>query len=355
MAAFEIIRHLDKKRFGARVVMPQESRFTAFLRAHGIDARIIPHAGEWEPFKKALQFFLRANDIRVVHLINTRAFEFNSALAAKLLGIPVIWHMHFRFDAAFPSVNIARRRQFFGLMQSLSWRIVACSAYARAQFSAVGLRKNILLIPNALARERFRRFSSRQRALLRKDLAIEPDAFLVAMVSRVTPQKRPLDFLRTAALVRRRYPSARFLLVGSDTTKAYWRKIRAAAAGKVVLAGFREDIPRIMHALDALLFPAVNDTAGLVVLEAMAAGKPVVAADSGGIREIVRPGKTGILVPPGNPARYAQALIRLIEHPRLAQRMGKRGTSRVKRSFSMLRTVKKWEELYRRATTGYRR
>ena len=346
IATLNTIKHLNKNKFSAKVLLPRESRFAALLRSNGIHTQIIPMFRRWERFRERLTSYVHMHNIHLMHLINMRCFEFNSALVAKMAGIPVIWHMHFRFDAAFPKMGKTKRKALLSLMHSLASKIVGCSRYSAAQFTEVGLKKNVVALPNGVDVKMLECSIDKSRRLFRGAYGIQKDEFLVGMVSRITPQKRPFDFIRTAARMKRRYPAVKFILVGSDTTKEYWARIQKASAEKVILTGFYERTPEVMHALDVLLFPAIKDTAGLVILEAMACKKPVVAADSGGVREIIVPRKTGIVVPPKQPAAFAQAIIQLLQNPQKARELGEQGYLRVKKHFEIRASVRKIEALY---------
>jgi len=159
------------------------------------------------------------------------------------------------------------------------------------------------------------------------------DAVLVGLVARLDPQKDVAGFLRAAAVVARERPETRFLVVGGG---ALGTELKAAAgtlgiADRVGWAGAVPDARAYTAALDVAVLPS-REGEGLsnFVLEAMAAGKPVVATDVGGSAELVAGGQTGFVVPPGEPGALAAAIGRLAADAGLRRRMGEAGAARVR-------------------------
>jgi glycosyltransferase involved in cell wall biosynthesis len=114
----------------------------------------------------------------------------------------------------------------------------------------------------------------------------------------------------------------------------------------VRFAGARRDIPRILPALDVFVLPSLYEGFGIAILEAMAAGKPVVATTVGGIPEFVVPGETGLLVEPGNAEALAVAIGCLLHDPEGARQMGIRGRARALAGFQMSTVVRRHEQVY---------
>ncbi|MBN2469377.1 MAG: glycosyltransferase family 4 protein [Anaerolineae bacterium] len=177
-------------------------------------------------------------------------------------------------------------------------------------------------------------------APLRAELGIPPDAPVIAIVGRFQPLKGHLHFLQMAARLAPDYPAARFLLVGDnvlDGAQGDRHKAAVLAAiqadprlrAQVIFAGFRADTPQVMAATDVLVCASDFESFGMVHLEAMASGTALVSTNRGGPAEIVRDGKTGLLVPPGDPEALAAAVRRLLDDPRLRARLGQAGRAHV--------------------------
>jgi glycosyltransferase involved in cell wall biosynthesis len=155
------------------------------------------------------------------------------------------------------------------------------------------------------------------KAAVRAEFGFPPDALLVGMVACFKPQKAPQDLLAAARRVADRAPGVRFLLVGDGELRpALEAQIRTLRLEDTVkLAGWRQDVPRLMAAFDLLAHSSRWEGLPCVFAQAQAAGLPVVATDVAGAREIVADGRSGLLVPPGEPARLAEALLSLLLDP----------------------------------------
>ncbi|MDD5556204.1 MAG: glycosyltransferase [bacterium] len=171
---------------------------------------------------------------------------------------------------------------------------------------------------------------------------------VVCLPANFFPYKGHMDFLEAAAAVAREAPRARFVLVGDGSLRAAIER-RAAEpglAGRVRLLGVRPDCRDIMALSDVVVLASHEEGFPNVVLEAMAAGRPVVATRVGGVPEAVEDGVTGLLVPARDPAALAGAIGRLLSDRDAARRMGMRGLDRARREFTVERMVGAYEDLY---------
>jgi glycosyltransferase involved in cell wall biosynthesis len=160
-----------------------------------------------------------------------------------------------------------------------------------------------------------------------------------------------MEFLLAAArTVAEKAPSATFLISGygplRERLEAQARQLGVDA--RVRFLGYRKDVALILAASDVFALPSLWEGMSNAVLEAMAAGKPVVATAVDGAVDQVLPGESGLLVPPGDADALAQALLDLARDPRKAQEMGIKGRERVRREFSLDRMTDAYIELYRR-------
>ena len=159
---------------------------------------------------------------------------------------------------------------------------------------------------------------------------------LIGRVCRLAPEKGLDVFVRAAAAVAARAPSARFLVAGEGPCEAELRELAAKLGvdDRVHFLGHREDARALIARLDMLVVSSITDGAPLVILEAMAAGTPIVASACGGIPDQIRHEEDGILVPPADPGALAAAILRLVEEPALAVRLGDCGQRRASAEFS---------------------
>jgi glycosyltransferase involved in cell wall biosynthesis len=210
----------------------------------------------------------------------------------------------------------------------------------------------IVVIPNGVDLSRFA--IRGDRAAIRRALGVPPDTKLVAVVSRLTALKGIEDFIDAAALVAARRPNARFLIVGEPSpinNRAYVEGLRARTAergiaDRVIFTGLRSDVPALLSAVDVSVMPSLNEALSNVLLESMAAGAAVVATDVGGTAEALVDGRNGVLVPPANPSRLAEAILPLVDHPSRAAQLGDNARRTIGDRYSLDRMVASTEALY---------
>ncbi len=181
-----------------------------------------------------------------------------------------------------------------------------------------------VVIPNGEDTGRFR--PTMDRAAERRALGWPADALVVSIVAALRPEKNHGLFLRAAAALAPRHPAARFMVVGDGAERAALERLRdeLGLRERVSFLGMRQDTPGIQRASDivALTSHPVIETFPVSLVEALASGTPVVSTDVGSIRDVVRDGETGLLVPAGDEAGFAAALDRLLGDAALRERMG---------------------------------
>jgi len=189
----------------------------------------------------------------------------------------------------------------------------------------------------------------REGQRIRAELGIGPDAFLVGNVGRLALQKGQRHLIGAMPALLERVPRAHAVIAGAGDLEEFLRDLaeETGVAERVHVLGPRKDVPALMHAMDVFAMPSIWEGFGLVLLEAMAAGRPIVASRVATIPEVVLDGQTGLLVPAGDPLALAEALAQLANQPALAARMGEAGRERVQHQFSLEKMVGDTELLYR--------
>lgn len=171
---------------------------------------------------------------------------------------------------------------------------------------------------------------------------------LLVSVGALHPLKGHEYLLRAMPQILQSHPAARLVIVGegAERTRLEQLVLSLGLNDAVEMPGFEPNIPAMLPLVDLCIHPAVDEAFGLVLLEAMAARKAVVATNVGGVGEIVGEGETGLLVPPRDPGAIASAVCTLLADPKRRERMGKAGRQRVEREFTIQRTVRSYERLY---------
>jgi glycosyltransferase involved in cell wall biosynthesis len=172
-----------------------------------------------------------------------------------------------------------------------------------------------------------------------------PEGPLIGVVARLQPEKGVANFLQAATRVSRIFPEAGFLVVGDGPLREELLSLveRLGISKRVRFLGYRTDSRALMGLMDVLVVPSLTEGSPLIVLEAMAAGIPVVASAVGGIPDQLRHGEEGILVPPDDPDALGEALGALLRDPAYARRLGETGRLRTENEFSHETLVRRIE------------
>ncbi len=191
------------------------------------------------------------------------------------------------------------------------------------------------------------------RAERRAEWELNADALVLTMVGRLDAKGQE-QMLAALPRLLRRVPQLRVVLAGSEGAPGTRDALAALArtggvAEQVVFAGPREDIPQVLAASDIVAHLPAEEAFGLALAEGMAAGLPTIASDTGGCRDVVQDGATGLLVPPGDKQALTQAMLSLLEGSQGVERrrrMGEAGRARAEQQFSLARQIVRLEEIY---------
>lgn len=279
----------------------------------------------------ALGGLARRHRVDVVHANSIRA-GIVSVLASRLGGAPAVVHVR---DCLPPSAVSRATRRLIGHGAAA---VVSNSRYTQGHFLEPGFRAPARVIYNAVDLERFDP-ARIERSAARAELGLDPADVVLAVVAQLTPWKAQEDAVRIVGRLRAFHPGVRLLLVGSAKfvaratrydNVAYVRSLERLVdelglRQEVLWLGEREDVPRVLRAVDIVLVPSWEEPFGRSVSEAMAMEVPVVATSVGGPAELISHGKEGLLLPPRQPERWAGALEALVGDPALRGEMGRAG------------------------------
>jgi glycosyltransferase involved in cell wall biosynthesis len=240
------------------------------------------------------------------------------------------------------------------LIARLVTRVIAVSRGA-ADFLVHGKGyppHKVVVVPNGRDLTRFA--PGAHREAVRKELGLDRGAPVVGVVGRLETQKGHVYLLDAWPEVIRVHPDARLLVVGEGSLHdALVNQARGRhVADSVIFTGFRSDVPRVLDAIDVLALPSLHEGMPLTVIEAAAAGRPVVATAVDGTPEVVREGETGSLVPPADPAALARALLAMLGDPDAAARMGREASRWAHERFDVDAHVEATARVYREVARG---
>jgi glycosyltransferase involved in cell wall biosynthesis len=305
----------------------------------------------------ALVRLMRRERFGIVHLHSAKAGALGR-IAAVAAAVPVvIYTLHGR-DPWWPGPDrqasqltdvMGRGLRAFRLTETLlrpvTHRFVAVApTVARdAVLAGVATPGRMSVAPSAVDMSQIPNAADRT---VRAELGIAGDAPLVGTVGRLDPQKAPLDFVRMAAALAITNPGIRFVMVGDGPLRPQAEALAAELRVDVLFTGQRPDAPRVASAFDVFVVSSLYEGVGRAVTEAMASARPVVATAVDGVVDLVEPGSTGLLAPPRDPARLADAVRWLLAHPAEAARMGEQGRERVRGLFTQARMCAALDEVY---------
>ena len=270
-------------------------------------------------------------------------------LAAFLAGVPVrvhTFHGHV-LDGYFGRARTWAYLTMERILALLTTRFIAISPRLAIDLRSmgVGVGKTVV-IPLGLDLGRLSQPVERGR--LRADLGVGPDAFLVGIVGRLVPIKAHALFLDMASRVHQQRPRVEFAIVGDGELWASLQE-QAAALGLenvVHFAGWRRDLPQVYADLDLVVCCSINEGTPVSVIEACAAGTPVVGTDVGGMADVITDGVTGVLVPSGDAPALAAAVIGVVDEPARAAARSQAARETVTRRYSAERLVEDIRQLY---------
>ena len=211
------------------------------------------------------------------------------------------------------------------------------------------IRDKITVICNGVDNARYARPAD--RAGVRRALGLPDDARLLALVGTMKPQKGHRFLIEAAREVVPHCTALHILFVGDGAARAEL-EARAAASGigeHIHFLGNRSDVPDLLAACDLFVLPSLWEGLPMALIEAMASGLPVIASEVSGTRQVVIPGETGLLVPPGDVPALRAAMIAMIENPARAAAMGAAGRRRVEAAFSASKQAAEHAALYHQA------
>jgi glycosyltransferase involved in cell wall biosynthesis len=254
---------------------------------------------------------------------------------------------HVAVDHRGPGFPFARHREaVLRVLAPRVDRVVAVTARQIPQLLARRYRRErIRVIPNGVDAGRLR--PTGPRARLRERLGIERGDFVALLLSVLRPEKRADRFVE--AVVRAHASDARIhgLVAGTGPELPRLRRLAEASGGAVRALGHRDDVSDLLGAADTVCLTSDTEAAPMSALEAMAAGRPVISTRVGGVDELVVDGETGILVPPGDGAGLATALVALAHDPARARSLGRAGRERQRASFGAERMADAYADTLR--------
>jgi glycosyltransferase involved in cell wall biosynthesis len=296
--------------------------------------------------------FLRKEKPDVLHAHGSKG-GLLGRLAGRLAGVPLVFHTPHVYPFQWARWGVTRL--IFQLVERLLWRLsskVIAVGKGQAEVALshrLATAERLRVIPNGVnAPTSSTDEKSADRERIRAELNLTPETQVVGMIGRLAPQKGCSNFLRAALLVLKSFPDTRFLLVGAGPKLPELHQLaeELGIAGNVSFLGHRGDIPALLPALDVFVLSSLWEGLPYAILEAQAAGLPVVASRIPGCRELIQEGETGFLVEINNQQEISERICRLLDSETLRTEIGNRGREVVSQSFRLSDFIEKHISLY---------
>lgn len=364
IALLRTLAVLDQQRFAPLVALPGDGPLTAMLRAAGAEVHFLPmvqlrtvpsfryqarYLAGFVPSVRDLAAFIRAHDVDLVH--SNSLFVLYGAWAARLAGRRHLWHVR----EIPPNVPVARQLYARMVLALSDVVVVMNNAMLHGLFGEGPAPRKVVFMADGIDGTRWHPGVAGTR--IRAALGFAPDTPVVGFVARLDPWKGLEVFLRAARIVADQVPAAQFVVSGDapDGFEGYRDAMKALAvslgiAQRVHFLGWRyrlDDMPEVMASFDVLCHtPLKPEPYGLVVLEAMAVGRPVVAPQAGGPADFVLPGETGYLAPIADAAGFAGHVVELLRDPALRAHLGHAASRRIVEHYSYSSWASRLAEIY---------
>ncbi len=323
------------------LVTPPESALGEAARERGIRVRPVPLAGEADlRFVPRLRRVLREESPDLVHCHSRRGADTLGGIAAAWAGIPAV--VSRRVDNPEPRWQAVPRYRLYRHVITISERI------RQEVLSSGVLPGDVTCVRSAVEVERWG--GPCDAARFRELVGAGDGEPVAGVAAQLIERKGHRDLLAALPEVLDRVPGLRVVFLGRGPLEGALREEarRRGVSHRVTFAGFVPDLQRVLPCLDLLVHPARMEGLGVVLLQASAAGVPIVAARAGGIPEAVRQGVNGLLVPPSDPAALGRAMLRVLLDPALAASLREGGRRLAAEEFSVPAMVRGNLTIYRR-------
>jgi glycosyltransferase involved in cell wall biosynthesis len=339
------LKKIDRTRFVPVLVCPCDGTLVEIARSLGIHTSVLamPKIARFRISSVfALCKLMKEQKIDCVHTDSPRQTVY-CGIAARLCGKPLLWHVR---------TSMGQNMLFERFCYGISDKVIAVSKTAALRFPwAENDRKNKMeVVYNGVDIDEFDKQA--HRTDVRKEFSIKTDCLVVGTAGQILQTKGQDIFIKAASILRKQYAGdMKFLIAGTGESGYVGRLVDLSKSlgigDRVVFTGFRNDMPSVMSAMDIfVLATCLKEGLSRVIIEAMAAAKPVIATDIGGNAESVDNGTTGLLFPQGDETSLAIAMQRLLSDRGQSQKMGLAGRKKLEQDFNIEKNLCRLQAIY---------
>lgn len=354
----DVLENLDKQRFDPLLVIPRPGPLGDAARKTRIEVKVIPM--KWwltegsRVWKQPLAWTWNLRGVRhLAALIRERgvglvftnsAATFGGALAAGRAGVAHVWFVHEVLDGDRPILKyLFGQKRLVRFIHRRSKRVLVNSRETLRAFCEL---PGVDVVSNGISP----RAPAASAADLRKEWGFGDDDLILGLVGKIGPDKGQREAVLALDALVSLFPRLKLVLVGAVKDIRYERQIKEiihdrGLGGRVVFAGYREDLPLVFSLLMLLVVASRVESFGRAALEAMAAGVPVLAVPCGGIEEIIEDGRTGFLAESRDPEAIARGVARALENPERTREIVASASRFVLKNFALSAQVRKLEDI----------
>lgn len=363
-----ILRFSHKEKSQYVLISPFETDYIRKLSAQGIDCIIVEPterlkkyggqslrtglAGLLMTFFSIISYnialfkIIRAKKINVIYCNCVRSV-ITVALAAKLSKVPIVWYIKSELQ------NKLLDLICFVLSSKI---LFMCESNKKDKYPLLTklFKNKIDILIHGIDLKRIDEVSNKNKEKIRTELAIEKNNINIAYLGLIYPLKGVHYLIDALNILIKQFPDIKLYIVGDCVLEEYGNYLDSIKAmidtygisNNVSFTGWREDAIEILSLMDILVHPSTSEGTPLVVLEAMALGKPVIATKVGGLRELIEDGENGYLIDSRNPRMIAERLTSLINNKAYAQEMGRNAKDKVYKEYDVINQISRLEEIW---------
>jgi len=354
--AIELAKSIDKNKFNLKVISLDKDRRDLLpeLVHNNISVSLIDQKGKFcIPTFINLFKIIRKEKPDIIHTYLFTA-SFYGRIVGKLLGVPIIIHSERSPE------NWKKKSYILADRLLAKWtshflanaKIIKQSLISRERIPEGKIR----VIHNGIDLNKFNNNLSKQKInLIRKALNIQNGGPTVLIIGRLSAEKGHKIFLQSAQYVLAHIPKANFLVIGDgELRKNLTEQVgQMGLDNRVIFAGNKNNVPEILKVVDVVVSGSFYEGCSNAILEAMAAGRPIVATNVGDNSYLMKNNENGLLIPAGNSRIMAWAITKILLDKKLAGKMGKKGRERVEKHFNLQKMVRATEDFYQELASNH--
>lgn len=355
-----ILKRLKDAGFNIRICALQcrlGNPIASELERIGLPVDLVPIPNLRHPLNLfRILYYLRTHRPIIVHT----QLEFANVLgtiAAKILGIPTVATLHTLDTFAERKFSLWRLRLRWFVLRIFCDQIIAVSEKTRTYHVQSGKLNSdkVITLYNGVDISRFQNINESQKMKIRQTFNLPLDNPIIITVAVLRELKGVQNMIRALPSIFEQFPNAQYLIVGDGAYGASLRDLASTLGiqDRVTFAGHRTDIPALLACSDLFVLPTLKDALPTVLIEALAAEKPVIASAVDGVPEIIENGVNGLLVPPDDPSSLAKACLQIMKNKEQTKQLILAGSEIVQQRFSIIIQIEKLSKVYEELTTSH--